>query len=627
MCGIAGSLFNDGREILPERFDSALTLMRHRGPDDRGSQLWRDSSSTGALGQTRLSIIDLTPGGHQPMDSADGSMTVVYNGELYNYRELRSQLEARGRRFVSRSDTEVLLQAWQEWGPESLPMLTGMFAFALLDRTNGTLTCVRDAFGIKPLYWTLSGGGFHFASEVGALLRLTDDHPKPDHQQMYDYLVQAQYDYGSRTFTEGVQQLPAGHLLTVPIQKIDGGLEPRRWWWPSIEQRDIPFDEAAHQLRELFLDSVRLHLRSDVPVGAALSGGIDSSSIVGAMRHLEPDMPIHTFTYSAAGASIDEASWAQTVVKATGALQHTVIVDAKDLARDLDDMILAQGEPFGSTSIFAQYSVYRRVRERGIIVTLDGQGADELLAGYHGYPGARLASLLTRGQVAEAARFARAWSRWPGRSLAPLVRNFGTQLAPAWANRVGRSIYGRSRAPEWLDEHACTEVGILFHEPQRLQERTVQGRRLAQQLRHSLTSGDLTSLLRHGDRNSMRWSVESRVPFLTTTLAEFTLSLPEDYLVSRDGETKSVFRAAMTGIVPTEVLRRRDKVGFQTPEDLWLRDLRPQISEWLNGLSSLPWIRLPEARQEVARIIDGERPFSWQAWRLINAARWMQLQS
>jgi asparagine synthase (glutamine-hydrolysing) len=580
------------------------------------------------LGHTRLSIIDLSTGGHQPIRSHDGRYVLVFNGEIYNYRELRQDLRLLGYSFSTESDTEVLLAAWQEWGEAGLRRLTGMFAFAVVDRTTGTLTLVRDPFGIKPLYYHMDSDVICFASEIPALCALLPHQPAPNLATAYAYLAFGAYDNGGRTFFEGVQQLPPAHCLRIDLRSPHKS-KAVRWWWPGIaEQPRVPLKDAAARLRSLFIDGVRLHLRSDVPVGAALSGGIDSSAIVCAMRLAEPDMPLHTFTFVAPGSPVDEERWADLVSTHVGAIVHKVEVNPSELARDLDAMIRAQGEPFGSTSIYAQYRVYQAAREAGIIVTLDGQGADELLAGYDGYPSGAMASLLERKRFGAALGLLGRWSQWPGRNLNGALRALASGARTAWLPEAGRSI-GMTwrRQPAWLHAGRSRDLGIDVPPARGPRSSDAQHRRLVEQLRAALTGNGLAALLRHGDRNSMRWSIESRVPFLTTEIAEFCLSLPEEYLLSRYGETKCVFRAAMRGIVPDAILDRRDKIGFRTPEDTWLRAQGPLLTEWIAAADHVPILDPLACRTAIIGALAGTTPFTPGLWRLINYCRWIQLYS
>lgn len=626
MCGILGFYVPERWIPKEARVDAALKSMEHRGPNDKGLEIEAGGDGQIGLGHRRLSIIDLSAGGHQPMSSADGRYTIVYNGEIYNYRELRQQLRAMGHNFLTESDTEVLMAAWIEWGAGCLVKLIGMFAFAMFDREARTLTLVRDAFGIKPLFYQDSPQGFYFASELPTLLILLPKKPQLNLQRAYDYLVAGSYDNEQSTFYADVHHLRPGCWLKVNLDD-ERGLEFRRWWLPEIEERkDLSFADAVEQLRELFLRNVRMHLRSDVPLGAALSGGVDSSAVVCAMRHLEPDMPIHTFSFVAPGTDIDEEQWIDLINGQVGAIPHKTIVAPDELAEDLDDMIRAQGEPFGSTSIYAQYRVFRLAREHGVTVTLDGQGADEMLAGYSGYPLGYLKSLVDQRDYLAILPFLYAWARWPGRSNAQAAKMFIGVLTPRSLRSLGYRALGRNPAPSWLKADVLADQNVAIAWPASEHDLAATGRRLVEALRTALTEKGLVSLLRHGDRNSMRWSIESRVPFLTTDLAEFLLSLPESYLLSPRGETKHVFRAAMRGIVPDAVLDRRDKIGFQTPERNWLHKQGTRIKQWLEAAETLPFLDALACRQEVCTILEGQRPFGAEAWRLINYCRWAQLQ-
>lgn len=622
MCGILGAFQVATEAGFGHRFDRAMQLLQRRGPDGRGVQTYPAGGGEVFLGHARLSIIDLSNAGAQPMHGADGRHVIVFNGEIYNYRELRRELELLGRQFVSDSDTEVLLTAWRTWGQSCLQRLTGMFAFAVLDRQAATLTCARDAFGIKPFFYTAEGGEFLFASEAPALIALRRGKTGLNWQRAYDYLVHGDYDSSTETFFDGVSQLAPGHLLVVDLAARSTGA-PKCWWTPSTRERhDLGFDEAAGRLRELFLQNVRLHLRSDVPLGAALSGGVDSSAVVCAMRHIEPGLPINTFSYIARGSAVSEESWVDRINQHVGATPHKVEVSADELARDLDDMIRTQGEPFGSTSIYAQYRVFRLAKQNGVTVTLDGQGADELLAGYAGYPGQRLQSLIEKGRLGEAWDFLNQWAQWPGRSRKLGVQQLAAEYAQGPLYDALRRLSGRSDTPAWLDARALEERGIVCRYPRQRAVSQEAGRRVVEELALSLTRRGLPALLRHGDRNSMRFSVESRVPFLTLDMADFLLSLPESYLISPKGETKHVFRAAMRGIVPDEVLDRRDKIGFSTPEQEWLSSMAQTAQDWLRDSSDIPFIRRDEVLKQFAHIVSGERAFSWQAWRWINFVRW-----
>jgi asparagine synthase (glutamine-hydrolysing) len=381
----------------------------------------------------------------------------------------------------------------------------------------------------------------------------------------------------------------------------------------------MSLDEASERLRELFLDSVRLHLRSDVPVGSAFSGGVDSSANVSAMRFLSgPALELHTFSYVADDPEVSEERWMELVASETGAVRHTVEASPQELMNDLDHLIEIQAEPFGSTSIYAQYRVFRLAREAGIKVMLDGQGADELFAGYRHYLSDRLAGLLVHGRWITAARLVAALSNLPGASPpGTLARAVANGLPPA-LEAPARRLTGHGLVPAWLDGDWLDSHEIALPDPGRNARGSLRAYRL-----ETIRTG-LRELLRYEDRNSMTWSVESRVPFLTPALAEFAAGMPDDYLIGADGRGKLVLRQSLRGLVPTPILDRRDKIGFATPERAWLRALNPWVEtvfESEAARAATP-LRVPEVRAEWQAMRDGRKPFGASAWRWLNFIRW-----
>jgi asparagine synthase (glutamine-hydrolysing) len=306
-----------------------------------------------------------------------------------------------------------------------------------------------------------------------------------------------------------------------------------------------------------------------------------------------------------------------------GAIAHKISLSPDDLAHDLDDMIRVQGEPFGSTSIYAQYRVFKLAKDAGITVTLDGQGADEMLAGYSGYAGQRLRSLLEVGDYSGAWEFFQEWSKWPGRSYMGALKRLAAEYSDGVLYAAFRSLNGESLSPTWINQASLARYGVINRYPEKSPKlESSKGRRVFEKLAHSLTADGLPSLLRHGDRNSMRFSVESRVPFLTLDMVNLLFSMPENYLISNRGETKHIFRAAMRGIVPDDVLDRKDKIGFATPEKDWLLSMAPTIRHWLQEDLGISFLHQANILQEFDEIVMGRKPFSWQVWRWINFCRW-----
>jgi asparagine synthase (glutamine-hydrolysing) len=627
MCGIFGILSNKqsySLDYFEKTLNSVAQILRHRGPDhfafetlDISSSSNREQSSL-SLGHTRLSIIDLSDGGHQPMSSADGRFIIVFNGEIYNFKELRTELSSIGYEFTTESDTEVLLHAWAEWNSDSLSKLVGMFAFAIYDKVKQTLTLVRDAFGIKPLYYWQGNDTLCFASEVQALIKLLPEKPKPNLVVGYKFLSHGTVDRGDDSFFEGIKHLKPGHILEL---NIDSTIENKisRWWNPSIEEnQDIRFDDAKEIVREKFLRNVRLHLRSDVPVGAALSGGIDSSAVVCAMRYLEPSMELNTFSYVARDSTKNEEIWVDYVNEYVGAKSHKVTIEGKEMFSDLETLIELQGEPFASSSIYAQYKLFQKVRDAGVIVNLDGQGADEMLAGYFGYPHARFESLISEGKVVDVFKL---WNE--------LGNTFGSKPTKALIQTLLPNIYEELRSwrdkdfdRKFLKEDFCSSVKVNRD----YRTKIYSNRALCHCLKNALNGHrGLVHLLRYEDRNSMIHSVESRVPFLTTDLVEFLLTLPEDFLLSNKGTTKYIFREAMKGIVPDRILQRKDKIGFETPEKHFLVSRKKEIIKQINLIDEVPFFDSSKIIKYLNNIDKLKMHEFSEIWRILNYFNWYKL--
>ena len=612
MSGIAGCLaVAEGTRPDTDWAVRAARRMAHRGPDDEG--VFSDGAV--ALAARRLAVVDPSAGGHQPMRSADGRFWMVYNGEIYNYAELAQRLRARGVQLRGGSDSEVLLETYAAEGKDALRRLRGMYAFAIWDTQNKELFCARDPFGIKPLYYTLAEGGrqLRFASERKALtgpgeVSVID----PDALRRY---LSFQYVPAPATMTPPVRLLPPGHFLTATP---DGPVDVFRYWRPILHPAKSPSPDTPERILVALRDSVAAHLRSDVPVGAALSGGIDSSAVVMAMRALQGDsLDIHAFSYTAADDRLNEEKWIDLVGAQSGSTVHKIRLSPAELVNDLDAIIAAQDEPFGSTSILAQYHVYKLARRTGIKVTMDGQGADEMLGGYPVFYAARLASLVKAGKLGQALSFLAATGPY-GRST---LLKAGRWLLPSGLQAPARRLVGERLDPPWLNAAWFEARGASLAEALPRPGRQV----LKAALADSFAQRSLPALLRYGDRNSMAHSVESRVPFLCTPLVEFIFSLPEHLLIDAQGTTKAVFRAAMRGIVPDAVLDRRDKIGFATPQTDWLTAMSPWVERVLESeaAKAVPLLNQTVMRGQWAQAkASGQMP--GEMWRWLNLIRWAE---
>jgi len=631
MCGIAGIVSAKPIERLPSLLDRFSRGLEHRGPDDLGFLTWsRERVAVGrtptpvapaqvALVHRRLSIVDLSERGWQPMLDGTGRYAIVFNGEIYNYPELRRELEGAGNQFHSDTDTEVLLQLVIQSGIASIRRAVGMFAFAIFDMERRRLWLGRDPFGIKPLFYAYRNATLAFCSEIRPLVELgfTDRQVEP--RALFDYLRHAVTDHGPNTLVSGVNQLPPAHTLEVDVDTCTLAAT-HRYWAPSLaEQSHRCIASAAEELRALFTDSVRLHLRADVPVAATLSGGVDSSAIVTTIDRVRGARNLPTFSYIADDAAIGEERYVDVVSGSVGGCPRKIHIDHEGLATQLDALILTQEQPVTTTSIWAQRSVFQGVHDAGFKVVIDGQGADELLAGYPVFRAARLSNLVRRGRWGDAASFLR-----PLRgSRTPVLLQAGGALLPRPLQEAARHIIGRRTVPAWLNASWFERHRAASPRPFARSGATTE---LKAQLFDATMATSLPMLLRYADRNAMTVSLENRVPFLTTALADFALSLPDEFLIGEDGTTKRLLRMAMRGVVPDEILDRRDKIGFVTPESGWF-SASPALQSMLRAVadgplpdcfsgSVAPWLRA---------VADGQRPYGAEVWRAWNAVRWAQL--
>ncbi len=653
MCGIFGIWNLDHAPVDPGVIRRATNTLRHRGPDDEGylivdttSGSWeerRGQDTVGALrmpdlvettghtgdlvfGFRRLAILDLSPAGHQPMSDADGSLWIVYNGEIYNYIELRQELTAKGHRFHSGSDTEVILAAYAEWGEACSTRFNGMWAFALWDARRRQLFCSRDRFGIKPFYYLWDGERFAFGSEIKSLFHLPGMVRRANDPIVYDYLSAGMLDHTDETFFVGIRQLAPAHTLIVR----DGEIHLRRYWdLPSSPNPSLSSIDYTKEFYDLFEDSIRLHLRSDVPIGTCLSGGLDSSSILCVANRLlfdgsgtKPEIVgvrQKTFSSCFEDARYDERQYIEQVLAATGAEQNYTFPDPQHLIEELPLLIWHQDEPFGSTSIYAQWCVMRLAAARGIKVLLDGQGGDELLAGYHGYFDYFWASLMRQGRLGvlwhELGAYHGLFGRPPFWSLVRAMRPFAPMPLIKLARRLrnGGSLglnvdFARTfghRTWDYVNRGGDAFYGYL---------------------RAALTQSSLPALLHYEDRNAMAHSIEARVPFLDHRLVEYVFSLPAEQKI-QDGYTKTVMRHAMQGVLPDAIRLRTDKMGFVTPERVWLSGALREWARSILGSGSFKARDYFDA-QSIAMALDdhasGKRDLTFLAWRWINLELWLR---
>jgi asparagine synthase (glutamine-hydrolysing) len=578
MCGIAVLL-----KLLHVSCPSAvLDRMRdevaYRGPDDRGSTFFRHcgsfleevSSVSSAwevgLGHRRLSILDLSPAGHQPMHYA-GKFWIVYNGEVYNFLELRAELERLGHRFCSWSDTEVILAAYAEWGTSCFARFRGMWGLAILDCVRNEVILCRDRLGIKPLYLWEGSGIVAVASEIKQFLCVPGFTARINAVAAAQYL-QTGYENPERSFFQDIQPIRAGSWLRISLDTLHVSTAESYWHPEQVQISVVRAEEAGRLFADKLKECVKIHLRSDVPVGCALSGGLDSSSIAMLAHTLRNDQddPLHTFTSTFPGEGIDEREYCDVVLAKIHASAHFVTPEPLEFLTDLDRFLWVHDEPVGSFSTYAGYCVARLTRQLEVPVTLNGQGGDEIFSGYWQTYFLHLRDLWRQGRLlALGSHFAGALT---GKGNPALVSQVPTMFR----------IY-RARVKPGLQPHfhntAMQNTGNVLRGVLNMHERA---RRL-----HEIRVMFLPQLLKWDDRNSMAFSIESRYPFLDHEMIELCLSFAPRTLFKL-GWTKYPLRLGLRDILPLSILQRRSKFGFETPQGKWIvGPLRPIIERWLQS--------------------------------------------
>jgi asparagine synthase (glutamine-hydrolysing) len=596
VCGIAGFVGPPDQGVLA----GLSVLLQHRGPDDDGALV----TPWASIASRRLAVLDIAHG-HQPMSTADGRLHLAYNGEVYNYRELRDELRERGCAFETDSDTEVVLKAFEVDGPACFARFNGMFAAAFLDERGPAprLVLARDHLGIKPLYHVRIGGRLVFASEIKAFLADPAFVPEPNAQRVYEYLRWGFHDYDQATFFEGVTSVAAGSYVVVD----DDGLADHRFWTPRVSSDGDP-DPAV--FRGLFRRSVARRLVADVRVGTCLSGGLDSSSIVGMiadlLREHHPDAGsvggrLSTFSAVFPGDPIDERSWMDAVLAATGAEGNFIEPSSAQLMAELPHFVWALEEPTVSSGPYAQWSVMRLAAGR-VTVLLDGQGGDELLGGYTVYQFVYLRQLLRE----------RRYLRLLREALRPSVARVFLRYHARDPRRV------RTSPEEFL------RPAFVAGRPRPVDVRS--GDDLKLRLLQDLTIHSLPALLRYEDRTSMAHSIESRPPLLDIELVEHALTLPVGALVDR-GRTRAILREAMKGILPEKVRLRSNKIGFTTPEMRWFTREREAVLEVFTSPSFLarPYWDGAALARAFDDVCAGRREQSLFFWRVLHLEMWLRV--
>ena len=580
MCGINGITFRD--EKIIKLMNNTL---KHRGPDALEYKLFPELS----LGHARLSIIDLTTAGNQPMTKL--GYTIVFNGEIYNYLELKEELITKGYKFTTKTDTEVILAAYDLWGKNCLNKFNGMWAFAIYNDKEKELFLSRDRFGVKPLYYSINNKNLAFSSEIKPLLKIGISR-KPNEKIIASYLQCGLIDYNDETFFKNIYTLEPGHYAIWNF--TNKKLTIKQYYELKNNKIEISETKATNEIKEILEDSIKLRFRSDVEVGCCLSGGLDSSTIVGVSDKLFHNSKLKTFSAVFPGSKINEERYIDLVTKEKKVKNFKTKPKNTDLLKDIDDLVYCQEEPFGSTSIYAQYRVMKLVKETGVKVLLDGQGADELFIGYHSYFNSYIQQLLKDKKYAEIVTSTLFW-KYLLFYLKSNPRKIFNKIIKYKKSKIYNLDYPKIEIPKYIDDYALLAMKT-----------------------------SLRSLLKWEDKDSMRFSIESRVPFLDYRLVEFAFSLPYSYKI-KNFQTKYIFRKAINEYIPEEIIDRKDKIGFATPENDWFKskeftDFIEKIIESKSFKDRKYWNYI-----EVRKMVDQKnKDYYGNIWKIINTELWLR---
>ncbi len=567
MCGIFGVV---DRNPVNKLLDVAEVIQQHRGPDGNGKHTWHIGDWQIGFAHQRLAIIDLTAAGAQPMSHDGGTTWITFNGEIYNYLELRLELEGKGRRFMTQTDTEVILAAIDEWGiAAALGRFNGMWAFAWLDVRRGELCLARDRLGVKPCYLLSSGQRLLFGSEIKTLLATSGERRAVNKAAVAAYLDQLQVDFDNDTFFEGIVKLPPGHFARIDLKRSNLELKMNCYWSldHSVSRAPMRLEEAVEQVRFLLDDAVKLRLRSDVPVGILLSGGLDSSAIAGAAHRLDESGKVVFLGAVSDDPTVDESRHMKVVARFLNRPLHEV--QLKFTSQALLDLIRRvtwhNDEPIGGFSCIAQYLLMQRAKERGVTVLLSGQGADEAYCGYLKYVAFYVQSMIRLGRIDQA------------------IAIIGSYLIQKTVFGEFRMATARRYLPARLRRDDLSLRGPALSGQRNLTLTLASGNSVNERQALDFERYSVPALTHWEDRNSMAWSREVRSPFLDYRLVQHGVAMPMEYKLRR-GWTKYVLRRATQGRIPAQISWRRDKKGFTTPEAKWMRrELRSALDTIARG--------------------------------------------
>ncbi len=641
MCGVFGVI--DTRGVNVQGLISMSRTLAHRGPDDEGFLLCQLDGGTSefvgedsmdilrfnmkrieeygsenfivGLGHRRLSIIDLSYMGHQPMSYAE-RFTISYNGEIYNYKEIRSTLMQKGYMFDSKTDTEVILKAYDCWGEEMVHRFIGMWVIVICDLQKKVLFISRDRFGIKPFYYNLSRGRLVFASEIKALFNYPGVEKRVQDEYLIQFIVNGVEPLNGKTVFEGVEELSPGCNMTISYSSLDYKIKRYYQLEHQIDQcrrENLTEKESVEKFECLFENSIALQMRSDVEVGSCLSGGLDSSAITTfAVNQIGSDASFNTFTAAYNEPEIDESNYARSVVKYLQNVKGSYIFpSSKNFFEDFGKLAYQQDLPVGSSSIYAQWEVMKLAKANGIKVLLDGQGADEILGGYGYFSGVYLLDLLKKGKWRSFSIAAKALKKNRGISV---LRELGRAVFPQLPLNLQKLVRKERRlgyhfiTPQYRNTVLQTQVD-KYHN-------TFEGRSIW------AVNNSLKRLLRYEDRNSMAFSIEARVPYLDHRLVEYAIAIPAEYKIN-NGWTKYILRKTIDSRLPSNITWRRDKKGFETPQSKWKEELEVKVIDFVGGARWPDYIDSEAIMKFCALPLNSSSSLS-EFWRIISVLQWME---
>lgn len=634
MCGISGF-------ISPHAIDAKLladmtNVSKYRGPDGEGYAVFGNSINEAALadnnllrekskfdfniglGHRRLAIIDLSTDGLQPLKYRNRFL-ITFNGEIFNYKELREELKQLGHHFQTQTDTEVACAAIAEWGIESFNKMNGMWAIVFVDCLKGDVIISRDRFGIKPLYYlTSQDGTFFFSSEAKQLLQIDKKNPSLNHEAAASFLGYGLSDYSEATFFKGIYELRGGQFLRFHLSTLPRPIA-KTWYLPDLSPLDLENNQLINRFSEIFDSSISLRLRADVPIGSCLSGGLDSSSIVETIyrKLTNPNGTSvqNTFSFIPNDEKFSERKYIDFVLSGKNLNSHIINPSPSELEESLDAIAFHQDFPFASTSILAQWFVFKNANQNGVKVMLDGQGADEILGGYHSFFKVHLYSLFKNLQFGKFKKECVSLHKNHQYGLNFILGSLALGLLPYSIEKILRNILRENNGhPEYLHKN--------FHIDNPRSYRKMNICSIKDLSLDQIKRSNLPMLLRYEDRNSMAHGIEARVPFLDYRLVEFSLRLPVNQIIN-EGMTKVILRKSMEKNLSHEIVFRKDKMGFITPEETWFKN-NPNFFKTILNNSVVESSELFSKKLSVdfEKFIKGEIPYSQAFWRVISFGLW-----